>query len=186
MRLQAGALSARAARRQRTAFTASVAALSAWNAPWLPKTRTASTPAQGVTRFREKRPIATTASAPAFAALPAGASGREPFAPRFAATADVRFGRDRGFSGGRSLPPLRPARILIPNGPARVSDAVGIVPCRADEHDSAAGTRALEGVRNRVRSRCGFGAFVHSPIIKRRRTFGSILRDEESNSVEAN
>ena len=110
------------------------------------KTRTASTPAQGVTRFREKRPIATTASAPAFAALPAGASGREPFAPRFAATADVRFGRDRGFSGGRSLPPLRPARILIPNGPARVSDAVGIVPCRADEHDSAAGTRALEGV----------------------------------------
>jgi hypothetical protein len=44
---------------------------------------------------------------------------------------------------------------LIPNGPARVSDAVGIVPCRADETDSAAGTRALEGVRNRFEADAG-------------------------------
>ena len=105
--------------RARTAFTASVAALSAWNAPLPPKTRTASTPAQGATRLREKRPMATTASAPVFAASPAGASGCARFEPRFAAT-DVRFGRDRGFSGGRSLPPLRPARILTPNGPTRL------------------------------------------------------------------
>ena len=141
------ALSDRAVFRARTAFTASVATLSAWNAPWLPKTRTASTPAQGVTLFREKRPMATTASAPALAALPAGASGcGPPFLPRFATT-DVFFGRDRGFSGGRSLPPRRPARILTPNGPTRVSEADGIVPCRADETDPAAGTRALEVVR---------------------------------------
>ena len=121
-----------------TAFTANVAQLNPWNALWLPKTRTHSTPTNGTTRFRENRPVATSTSAVVFTALaaflPTATFPRLAFAE--GPECDCFFGTSRGLrcgrSGSESLPPRRPGRIRIRSGPTRHSLAKTPIAPRAN------------------------------------------------------